>query len=140
LELSPPSHAEDPPPRITTPVRKRSVSEEEIPWGEIIVEFGPDDAVPLGSGSKAPDKPGRRLPVESRSRAPEMKVPEPPLAKPQPQLKVQADIVGTPVMVESGTEDTSLRASEIAEWTFPGPGAPPLVFMAIAVVLLLCLL
>jgi hypothetical protein len=137
LEFSPPSNTEDPPSRIGGGREKEKVSELEIPWGEIIVEFGPNDSVSLGLVSKAAGSPIATEPPSPAAH------PAPPAlqgGEPKPPTAAHADIEGTAVVAEPDPTGTRVRASDVAEWTFPGPGAPPLVFMAIAVVLLLCLL
>ncbi len=140
LELSPPSHTEDPPPRVNEARRQETVSEEEIPWGEIIVEFGPNDSVPLSLETGPPASPSRGSVPESRGPAADPRVRAPQTGKPEPYLKFDADIEGTALFVEPGPSKAPLSASDMVDWAFPGPEAPPLVFMAIAVVLLLCLL
>jgi hypothetical protein len=53
LELSPPSDREHGPVSTAPATKNRRVLEEELPWGEVIVEFGPDDSAPL---RLAPDR------------------------------------------------------------------------------------
>ncbi len=94
LELSPPSHNEDPPPRVSEPPKKETVSDEEIPWGEIIVEFGPDDSVPLILGTSPPGSPSRSVAAESRGPTADRPVPAPQAGNPpypglMPILKAQ---------------------------------------------------
>jgi hypothetical protein len=46
------------------PPRDKRVSEEDLPWGEIVIEFGPDDFVPLQTGPALPPIPARSEPDE----------------------------------------------------------------------------
>jgi hypothetical protein len=141
LELSPPSQNEDPPPvRVSKPPRKETVSDEEIPWGEIIVEFGPGDSVPLALGTIPPDSTRHQVAPESREPAATRPLPAPQEGKRQGHPILEADIEGTALFDTCEPVEAPSRASDMAEWAFPAPEAPPLVFMAIAVVLLLCLL
>lgn len=139
LEMSPPSHTDDPRPSPSVRRPREVASEQEIPWGEIIVEFGPHDAVPLNSPDQSP-KPAPRPAAPAPASAPEpprTSAPKEPLSRGQSD---DAIIDGIPFFAEPAPAEAPALAAEMVELAFPGPGAPPLVFMAIAVVLLLCLL
>jgi hypothetical protein len=139
LEMSPPSNTDDPRPRSTNPRPRDMVSDEEVPWGEIIVEFGPHDAVPLGTVVKDSARAPRSATTPAQP-APEPVVPPRPCVPPAQGAQDEADVEGLAVFHEPASNDAALFTSEMVEWAFPGPGAPPLVFMAIAIVLMLCLL
>lgn len=139
LEMSPPSHSDDSRARISPPVKREATTETEIPFGEIIVEFGPHDTVPLGVADTVSE------PVRSTVTEPVPTVPESPAPAASTRQVAQEpaeDVIidGIPVFLEPAPAAPSLLSPDMMEWAFPGPGAPPLVFMAIAIVLLLCLL
>lgn len=47
LQLSPPSDDDHRPAPMPSAPKKDRVLEEDLPWGEVIVEFAPNDSVPL---------------------------------------------------------------------------------------------
>jgi hypothetical protein len=139
LEMSPASNSDDPGSRSASPRSRAPVSEEEVPWGEIIVEFGPNDAVPLGREMKDSVPPPRPA-TKPAQRAAEPVVHQRQTVPPAQMVQDEADVEGIPFLPETAPHETALLTAEMVEWAFPGPGAPPLVFMAIAIVLMLCLL
>ena len=139
LEMSPPSNADDTRARVSSPMRREATPEPEIPWGEIIVEFGPDDAVPLGL-EKTNSSPVVRPAAEPVPAVPDPPAPTASTARPAHAPVDDVIIEGIPVFPEPVPAEAPFLRPEMVEWAFPGPGAPPLVFMAIAIVLLLCLL
>lgn len=114
LEMSPPSDRDDSGPSRPGPAPKAPAPEEDIPWGEVIVEFGPEDTIALDMGPEAPQVPP----------APALKA---PAAKPETSpTPLQEALNKVRAPAEDSLEDYHAEAVPFEPATTAEPGHTPL--------------
>jgi hypothetical protein len=143
LEMSPPSDSSHRPAQTSTVPKKACVTEADLPWGEVIIEFGPNDSAPLENG------PCRTEPKWKHT-ASELFIPEgtiiPDVLDPQPLMGEKIVHLPAQEMKRAASQDTAssvvvpdvrLRLEPKVESTafceYEAP--PPLGVMATAVAL-----